>query len=452
MNNKMTSLFHSELSELLANITNSNAVRTPQRLVVALSGGVDSVVLLYLLSTFRKAHPQYIVLAHNVNHGLSENAQHWAEFCQTLCKQLDIALINSKVTIESKPRKSLEALARDARYNCFQQAMKLGDVILTGHHQDDQLETLLLALKRGSGSTGLQGIRPVQSFHNGHLLRPLLNFSRQQILDYAIEHELKWIEDESNLDTRFDRNFIRQKISPLLTERWPAIAQSVSRTALLCQEQQSLLEEVAGQDLAICESIHLNQQVLMVAKLLEFSAARRNNVLRFWLKTNGLEYPSNKQLKVLWEEVALASSDKQPKLILGAYSVRRYQESLYIVNEEDMILPKQPIFWSGEPLLELIQGRISVDFSKVDSLIAEQYEITCCFRHHLDSNLTCLPEERNKARSIKKLLHEYQVPPWYRDYIVFILVDQQIVQAVGVWRCQVDSLPSLNLLVHQNAG
>ena len=452
MKNKMTSLFEHELTKLLTNMTNTCTASTKHRLVVALSGGVDSVVLLYLLSIFRKANPQYTVLAHNVNHGLSKNAQQWAEFCQILCKQLDITLVCSKVTIENRARKSLEALARDARYNCFQKAMQLGDVILTGHHQDDQLETLLLALKRGSGSTGLQGIRPVQSFYHGHLLRPLLNFSRQQIVDYAIEHQLNWIEDESNLDTGFDRNFIRQKISPLLVERWPAIAQSVSRTAQLCQEQQSLLEEVAEQDLAVCESIHLNQQVLMVPKLLEFSAARRNNVIRFWLKINGLEYPSNKQLKVLWDEVALASADKQPKLILGAYSVRRYRESLYIVNEEEMILPEQPIFWSGEPLLELIQGRISVDFSKLDALMAEKHEIKCCFRHHLDSNLTCLPEGRNKARSIKKLLHEYQVPPWYRNHIVFILIDQKLVQALGVWRCQTDRLPSLNVSLHLNAS
>tara|TARA_R110001583_G_scaffold15603_4_gene64140 strand:+ start:29651 stop:31057 length:1407 start_codon:yes stop_codon:yes gene_type:complete len=460
MQNKLASKFNHYLTELLGALattgiekmplsTSATTLLTtseqPQRLIVALSGGVDSVVLLHLLVGFQKLNSDFIVLAHNVNHGLSDNADSWGVFCTELCEKLDVTLISSKVEIEKKSRTSLEALAREARYQCFQERMHSNDIILTGHHQDDQLETLLLALKRGSGSTGLQGIRTSQAFFNGHLVRPLLNFSRQQLVDYALSFQLQWIEDESNQNIDFDRNFIRQKISPLLKTRWPAIAQSVSRTAQLCQEQQSLLNEIAQQDLSNCLCTHLSQQTLFISMLSKLSDARRNNVIRYWLKSNGLQYPSSKQLTVLWHEVALAQQDKQPQLQLGCESIHRYQDQLYIVAKQKLKLPEQPVIWAGESVLWLHEGRLGVDFSKVDASISKKHEVQCCLRQHLNSTLTCLPEGRNKARSIKKLLSEFQVPPWLRDQVVFVFIDQQLVEAVGLWRCQVKGIPQIKL-------
>ena len=468
MQNKLTIKFNQHLSELLSSLPTASTAKAPLvasttglftstnkvpstptrqslRLVVALSGGVDSVVLLHLLAGFQKLNPHYIVLAHNVNHGISDNADSWGVFCAQLCHKLGVTLMSSEVKIEKKPRTSLEALAREVRYHCFQEKMHSNDIILTGHHQDDQLETLLLALKRGSGSTGLQGIRTTQAFFNGHLVRPLLNFSRQQLVDYALSYQLQWIEDESNQNIDFDRNFIRQKISPLLKTRWPAIAQSVSRTAQLCQEQQSLLNEIAQQDLSNCLCTHLSQQTLTISVLSNLSDARRNNVIRYWLKSNGLQYPSSKQLTILWYEVALAQQDKQPKLQLGSESIHRYQGQLYIVANQKLTLPEQPVIWSGESVLWLHEGRLGVDFSKVDASIFQQHEVRCCLRQHLDSTLTCLPEGRNKARSIKKLLSEFQVPPWLRDQVVFVFIDQQLVETVGLWRCQVKGIPQIKL-------
>ena len=460
MHNKIEAKFNQYLNELLNNLsinvsaTSSECVsNSTPRLVVALSGGVDSVVLLHLLANFKKCHPAYIVLAHNVNHGLSDNADHWGIFCAELCQKLNVPFISSTVKIEKKSRSSLEALARDARYQCFKDNMLENDVILTGHHQDDQLETLLLALKRGSGSTGLQGIRSIQSFFNGYLVRPLLTFSRQELIDYAESYQLQWIEDESNQDIDFDRNFIRHQISPLLIQRWPAMAQSASRTAQLCQEQQTLLNEVAQQDLGQCLVKRLSCQTLDIASLAAFSSVRRNNIIRFWLKSNGLQYPSSKQLTVLWEEVALADADKQPKLQLESNTICRYQEALYIVPIQSIKTLEEPLTWSGESFLWLDKDRLGVDFSEADPAVAKQHQIQCCLRQHLDAKLTCLPEGRNKARSIKKLLHEYQVPPWLRDQVVFILVDNQLIEALGLWRCQpnasiVSNIPVMELSLY----
>jgi len=463
MHNKVEDKFEQYLNKLLNNLFNNSSLNvsatssegilnsTP-RLVVALSGGVDSVALLSLLASFKERNPHYLILAHNVNHGLSKSADNWGLFCADLCKELAIPFISSQVNIEKKSRTSLEALARDARYQCFKDNMLENDIILTGHHQDDQLETLLLALKRGSGSTGLQGIRSTQVFFNGYLVRPLLNFARQELVDYANCKKLQWIEDESNQDIDFDRNFIRHKISPLLAERWPAIAQSASRTAELCQDQQRLLDEVAQQDLGQCAVNRLSYQTLAISPLSSFSKARRNNIIRFWLKSNGLQYPSNKQLGVLWEEVALAEADKQPKLQLASNTICRYQGELYIVPTQPIKEIEHPLIWSGQNVLWLQEGQLGVDFSRVDPSIAQQYQVQCCLRQHLDAQLTCLPEGRDKPRSIKKLLHEYQVPPWSRDQVIFIMVDNQLVEAVGLWRCQTNLPTSLIMNVSLYSG
>ena len=451
--------FNQHLAQLLTTLalvdTTDLAINRPPRLVVALSGGVDSVVLLHLLVQFQKTNPIYTVLAHNVNHGLSHNAEHWALFCTNLCQQFNITLLTSKVFIKQQSRSSLEALARAARYQCFQEKMHENDIILTGHHQDDQLETLLLALKRGSGSTGLQGIHSVQAFHQGYLIRPLLGFSRQQLINYAEHYSLSWVEDESNQDTAFDRNFIRQQISPLLTARWPSIAASASRTAQLCQEQQTLLNEVAEQDLVLCLVEQLGNQTLSISALSKFSDARRNNILRFWLKSHRLKYPSRKQLNILWTEVALALADKQPKLQLERAAICRYQDHLYVVHDDTFKGINSAIRWEGQSILWIEKGYMSVNFSAIDPVLAKQYRIECCLRAHLDASLTCLPVERNKARSIKKLLHEYKVPPWLRDQVVFVLINGHLVQAIGLWHCQpmdtaIADLPPMPLSLFYN--
>ncbi|MEL0628143.1 tRNA lysidine(34) synthetase TilS [Psychromonas aquatilis] len=434
MSHLLSAKFNQHLHSLLASLVNKQSAQP--RLIVALSGGVDSVVLLHLLKDFQGQYGQYQVIAHNVNHGLSENAQQWGSFCKDLCHQLAIPFISSHVVIQKKSRTSLEALARDARYQCFQEKMQDNDIILTGHHEDDQLETLLLALKRGSGSTGLQGIRTQQDFFTGSLLRPLLIFSRVQLVNYANEHGLQWIEDESNQNTDFDRNFIRHNVSPLLNKRWPAIAKSASRTAQLCQEQQSLLDEIAIEDLNACLVESFAQKTLLVSAAARFSDARRNNLIRHWLKSNGLQYPSHKQLKILWQEVALAAADKQPQLRLGTYLIRRYQGRLYIVSEQPLALPEKPLNWSGEDILWIDKNRLGVDFSAVSKELAKQYNVSCYLRKHLDASLTCLPEGRDKPRTIKKLLHEYQVPPWLRDHVVFVFVDGQLIEALDVWKCE----------------
>ena len=249
-------------------------------IVIAYSGGVDSQVLLHVLAKLsqKKQIKNPITVCH-VNHGLSANAQTWQIFAQQQCLQLNLPLIICNVNVKAQKQQSLEALARDARYNALKTLNNAKSLIITGHHCDDQTETFLLALKRGAGLKGLSAMSQESLLGNHILLRPLLDVSRKTIVDYAKAHTLDWVEDESNTDTRFDRNFIRQRIVPLLTARWPSINNTIKRSAAHCLEGQDLLDELAEQDLAELKLTETSLQVSLLAKL---SKARFNNVIRFF--------------------------------------------------------------------------------------------------------------------------------------------------------------------------
>lgn len=411
---------------------------------IALSGGLDSVVLLHLFTRLRETVPDLTLSAHHINHGLSKNAPHWRDFCAQLCAQLGVDFSCSTVQLNKQTRTSLEALAREKRYGCLTEKLSPQSYLVTAHHQDDQLETVLLALKRGSGNTGLQGIRYQQKLACGYLLRPLLNYSRVQLEGYAAQFQLNWIEDESNSDQLFDRNFIRHTISPLLKARWPGIAKAVTRSAAICQEQQQILDEVAQQDFSALVFYFLNQQALNFEQLIALSRARGNNVLRFWFKENGCAYPSAAQLQAIWDALILAQDDASPVMQFKGYSVRRYRAHIYLLQDSAIAKNNSaPILWQGQSRLSFAEGRVTLVLSQsiiknnaTELLpIPKNATIEICFRQHLAAQLSCTPLGRSGSRTIKKLLHEYHVPPWLRDLVPFILVNGELKMAVGLWQC-----------------
>lgn len=410
---------------------------------IALSGGLDSIVLLHLFNRLRECDKNITLTAHHVHHGLSDNGDHWLDFCQLQCEQLNVPFKFSKVNLHKTARTSLEALARDKRYTCLKSGLAKNAFLVTAHHQDDQLETVLLALKRGSGIAGLQGIRSIQEIEDGFLIRPLLIFSRDQLEGYAQRFKLDWIEDESNQDEQFDRNFIRKTISPLLKNRWPAITKTVSRSASILQEQNQIIEDIAIADLSQSLNVEsLNQQdeqsSINLNKLACLSFFRQKNALRYWFKTNALEYPSSKQLSVIFDDVIHASEQANPHIEFEHLVLRRYRNNLYLVRKEKLSLPDQPVEWKGEKSL-LIEGllkKLHFNISKNQGVVVNKNSLVeIYFRKHLPAKLTCTPEDRVGNRTIKKLLHEYLVPPWLRDQIPFIFVDGVLKQAVGLWVC-----------------
>ena len=303
----MSHLYQAFSSELEANVISIS------RFVVAFSGGVDSRVLLELAARYGKENDIECIAVH-VHHGLSQNADDWAEQCHQWCTQLGITLYIERVCLDTSSSESLEKLARDARYGVLKKHLKKGDVLVTGQHQDDQLETFLLALKRGSGPKGLSSMAKVSLIEDATLIRPLIGISRGEIETFAHQSGLTWVEDESNQDQRFDRNFIRHEITPKLVERWPAFPESVARSAQLCAEQELLLDELLEPILEQGLGAHNS---LNIESLMSCSMLMRARLLRMWLALSDIAMPSQKQLSLLWTEVACAQQDANPVLVLG---------------------------------------------------------------------------------------------------------------------------------------
>ncbi len=428
-------------------------------LIVAYSGGVDSQVLLHALMQLKqkKLIVNPITVCH-VNHGLSSNALHWQEFVKQECDKLSIKLVIKAVNVQAKAQQSLEALARDARYDVLKSLSDKQSVVLTGHHSDDQTETFLLALKRGSGLKGLSAMA-IESQLGQHLLvRPLLNISRQEIVDYAKEHELDWIEDESNTDTSFDRNFIRQTIMPLLRERWPGISKTINRSASHCSAGQELLDELAEQDLAKASSkisnktsnkAYASDTSLSISCLKVLSPARFNNLIRYFLAQHGCLMPSAEQVNQLKLQLD-ANDDKTPTVKVGKHYLRRFKDMLYLTADFNDVSGWQAdidLFKESSALVlpdqlgQLLFTYTAAKNSTVQKgniltslcLPKEGQQVSIRFSHE---NPKCLPEYRQHSRSVKKVLQELNIAPWQRKRIAFLYYDNELVSAIGHFVCQ----------------
>jgi len=415
--------------------------------VVAYSGGVDSQVLLHAIASLKKASPltqpiTNLVTVCHVNHGLSDNAISWQVFAEQACLALNLPLKICRVNVQAQAQKSLESLARDARYQALHSIYQTPSLIITGHHSDDQAETFLLALKRGSGLKGLSAMGNETRQEKDLLLRPLLSISRADIIDYAKINALTWVEDESNTDTRFDRNFIRNNIMPLLMKRWPSITSTINRSSEHCREGQLLLDELAEEDLNLCIS---GVNSLTVRSLTQLSQQRFNNVIRYFLTKNNCLMPSTEQLAQLYLQLN-ADSDKNPVVKVGDNVIRRHKGTLYLTADFIDISNWHTDIVFNEPKteIELPDNLGKLHFLKKtsqDITVASQriimpnagQKVTIRFNH---SNPICLPDYRNHSRSLKKILQELNIPVWQRKRIPFLYYDDVLVAAIGHFVCQ----------------
>ena len=411
-------------------------------LVIALSGGIDSMVLLRLASIYAK-EKQLECIAVHVNHGLSEHAFDWEAVCQAHCDLLSISLYIERVQLVVSAQDSLEEVARKARYQALEKHMQANSLLLTGQHQDDQVETLFLALKRGSGPAGLSSMPAVIPLSNGYKCRPLLTVSRSEIELYAQDNELEWVEDESNKDTRFDRNFLRHEIVPNLVQRWPSFASAVSRSAQLCAEQESLLSELLQPKLMAFQNAY---QGISISQLNSESELARNMLLRLWLKQFAIPLPSQVQLQILWNEVAKAKEDANPQLELGAIQLRRFQDNLYCLPQyQDLSAWKKDL----SDVLDLPDGLGRLIFStgveergsnnKNDEqsllLRAPNQDEKIEVRFNV-LGLTAHPETRERSRKMKKLYQEYEIPSWQRSRLPMIFYNEELAAIAGLFVCR----------------
>ena len=412
-------------------LKNLSAFSQIKRFVVAYSGGLDSHALLHAVAALREALDGREVLALHVNHGLSVNAAEWSAHCAIQCEKLGVPFTNINVDATPEAGESPEAAARDARYQALGEFMQAGDCLLTAHHQDDQAETLLIQLLRGAGPRGLASM-PVQTlFASGWHVRPFLALRRDALEAYAREQGLKWIDDDSNFDTGFDRNFLRHEIMPLLKQRFPGVATTLSRSASLCAEAAELLLCNAMNDLVI---VRLNEQTLSVSKLQDIGEVRGRNVLHEWVRGRDLPMPSAAQLQRVWEDVIGAGPDSNPVVTWAGGEVRRYRDELFVdkplaLHDADLCLK-----WDGQGQLPIsglgllnLEGTIGQGIAK-----SALYNKVCDIRFRQGGELL-RPAGREGHHALKKLFQEAGIPPWQRDRIPLLYVDDQLLAVAGCW-------------------
>ncbi len=392
------------------------------------SGGCDSHVLLHALAAIQ-SNLSISVRAVYVNHGISPNASAWAYHCQCVCDALSVPLTIAEVDASPRAGKSREETARHARYSAVAQLLGQNDFFCTAHHQDDQAETLLLQLLRGAGAKGLSAMPVSSVLGAGRQLRPLLDFSRDQLRQYAEHNNLHWIEDESNQDTSLDRNFLRHELMPVLTKRWPSAAKTLSRSARHNAAATQLLEEMADDDLQLCAGD--NQDSLCVPRLLELGEARLKNLLRYWILINKLPLPSDKKIEHVATDVLLAAQDKTPCVKWPGAEVRRFKDHCYVMPPVYQYVEGFSIVWQ-----DLEQALVLPDTRRLQMTISQQARaqfagknIEVKFRQGGESFYS---KKHKCHKTLKQYFQENNIPSWQRALVPLLYVDGVLVEVVGI--------------------
>lgn len=393
------------------------------QLVLGLSGGLDSMVLLQLCQQLLQGSDIKLKAVY-IHHGLSANADQWAAFCQQQCFKRQIPFEVQKVQLN--PTANIEAQARTARYSALSAfVLTPQTALLTAHHADDQLETLLLALKRGAGPAGLSGIAALQSFAAGWLLRPLLDFSREQLEVFAKQQQLEWIEDESNSDSRFDRNFLRLQVIPLLQQRWPAFRQNALRSVSHIQQQQQFVEKQLDQLIpTVMHGAELDLTLLMAQDL-----TTQKLLVRRWLALTGLN-PSTDWLDRFFSELIGAKADAQPLLELDVYQIRRFANKAYITQVTEV--PQAGVLLelkAGQQLNTVVGQFLLNSEGKGTALLLTDDPLYLVFGLF---SLPFKPTGERQSKELKQWLKLWAIPPWQRLQLPVLVQNNQVVAVLGL--------------------
>lgn len=413
---------------------------------VGYSGGVDSHLLLALVKRVCPSHRT--LRAIHVNHQLNPAADDWQAHCVKQAAQLEVECLPIKVSL-APTGSGLEARARKARYGAMSQQLAANDVLILGHHLDDQMETVLFRLLRGSGPVGLAGMRVTRAFGDAKIVRPWLHYTRSQILQAAQALELHWIEDDSNDNLRFDRNFLRHEILPKLRSRWPSIAMTLGQTAQHCADAAEILRDCARTDLQTCmiidDAFDDQQSALSCVHLKGMSGARRANLLRYWLELQTQRVPNQQVVAEIERMLSEARSDRNPVIDWENFHIKRYNQRLYLQSRDhardarEQLMVEQEVSW--HPLEQPILRWCGQSF--------EAKLTTAAFSGEgLDLSLLTFPllitrrrgGERLRpfgdqhTRPLKKLFQVAKVPPWQRERMPIFYSDEGgLVQAGDRW-------------------
>lgn len=401
----------------------------PSRLVVGFSGGLDSTVLLHALASTQEGDAPSL-LAVYVDHGLHDDSVKWGEHCESIAQQMGVEFQSLVVRVNKDSGQGVEGAARVARYDALRDVVRGGDWLLSAHHRDDQAETLILNLLRGSGPAGLAGIGEVQPFSDGWLVRPLLSYSRNELRNYATVHELIWIDDPSNEDRRFDRNYLRHEVLPKLEQRWPEASSRLRQSALLAGEAASLLDQMADTDL---QTLGERPDRLSLAGLRALPSARQRNLLRYVVRELGLPAPPSGQLMSIVTDLIPARDDAQPIVQWSGAEIRRYRDWVYVLPGMAGSVDLSPLQMTGDTL-ELGHGMGELRLEPgagtglAENIIAAGLEV--CFRQGGEEIKIA---KQSHTKKLKKLLQEEGVVPWMRERLPLLYSDGELVAVADLW-------------------
>src|SRR5579884_2947982 len=398
--------------------------------IVAYSGGLDSTVLLHVLARVEGMN----LRAAHVHHGLQPHAEEWASHCAAFAARLSVPFELLRVAVEPNDPAGPEAAARRARYAALRRLMQPGDALAVAHQRDDQAETVLLRLLRGSGITGLAAMRPLVEFPPGWLWRPLLDVPRDELRAYAQRHRLSWIEDPHNRDARYARSWLRAEVFPVLRARFPSAEDSLARCARLAAEAEDLLAALARLDLPAVE----RGAALSVSALLALDAARRHNLLRHWLRARGFEPPSLETMERIDREVLAAATDAEPLLHWDGCELRRHRDALYAMSP----LPPPP-----DPALSLVwteaELELPVGCGRLRLRARPKRMLTVRFAR---GGERFKPRFGGHHRRLRNLFQEHGVPPWVRRRTPLVECAGRLVYVAGLgpaeeWAALADAAP-----------
>ncbi|NOU01863.1 MAG: tRNA lysidine(34) synthetase TilS [Gallionella sp.] len=451
------------------------------RILIGLSGGVDSVVLLHLLNQFAPKFSWQLSALH-VHHGISPNADAWVKFCMELCANYAIPLVIEHVDIAPLREHGIEAAARKLRHAAF--AKQPCDVVVLAHHADDQSETLLLQLLRGAGVRGASAMPQFSGFNRNSVefrpvradgttshstksannadqvagyelveancdlatshpstgsgrtdsvkstVRPLLHCSRHEILNYAAEHRLQWMEDESNADDSYPRNSLRHRVLPLLGEKFPAYRDTLARSAQHFAEANSLLDELAQQDAVQA----IAGETMAVTALQSLTPPRAKNLLRYFLHRLGATMPQAVQIDEMLQQLCNARDDAAVCISFGDWQVRRYQGKVYVLCALGEFDKHIVMSWHGEAQLIWPALNTSLQFKHTQGVgislgKLQHASVTLRLRQ---GGETLRPHPKAATRTLKNLLQEHHIPPWQRDRLPLLYCGEELVCVVGV--------------------
>lgn len=378
----------------MEDLANKDPFLIDKNIVIAFSGGIDSVVLLHFLNSH---YPGNIRAVH-INHNLSKHSKDWSLFCKELCHKQEIGF--KSIDINIKNSSNVEENARKKRYNSLKSELSENEILCTAHHQGDQSETFLLQLFRGSGVAGLASMPKMKNFADSFLYRPFLNISKQLIFEYATKYNLDWVEDDSNNNLNFKRNLLRLELIPKLESGFDGVIKNISRSAYHQSEALKLMHDLAEIDIEKFNLV-INHRI-QVLPLTQLSERRVANVLRYYIERRGFLMPSS---KVLTELISVLSAKDDAKVILKwhLYEVRRYDNELY--------------FFDGEP-------ERSTEDCPLFNKLKDQTNFTIRFRK--DGQRVRLKGEKHSS-SLKKILQSANIPPWERDKLRMYYINDTLI-------------------------